>query len=143
MSFTKIARAEARSIRDAKLYDQLIYEGWCESGVVVEILEDLEIPHEVMSEGSAYVPGSQIYAPAWVFGVWYNAGMPISPSHSRWDIVRTLLTTTKASRDEQRLVTAELAMEAGIPVSARRAAQNFIEVLRGDRKSQEDDNGDS
>ena len=129
-------QAEARSIRDFKVYEQMIREGWHESNVAVEILEELQIAHEVMGDRSAYVPGAQIFAPIWVFGVWYNAGMPITSANMKWAIVKALLVTTRDSRNEQQLLTAELSMDGSIPASARRAAHNFVEVLQGRRKKQ-------
>jgi hypothetical protein len=127
-------QAEARSIRDFRIHDQLIREGWHESNVPVDILEELQIAHEVMSDRSAYVPGAQVYAPVWVFGVWFNAGMPIVGTSVRWAIVKALLATTRDSMNEQQTLTAELSMDTAVPASVRRSALNLIEVLQGRRK---------
>lgn len=132
-----MAQTEARSIRDHRIYDRLIHDGWYESNVPVEILRELQIDHEVMKDHSAYVPGVQIYAPAWVFGVWFNAGMPLSTNSIRWSIVRALLVTTRDSRNEQKLLAAELSLDPSLPSSARTAARNLTEVLQGFRKNQE------
>jgi len=131
MPFTKIARAEIRQIAAHEFHARMIYRGWYEANVSASLLDDLDIPHEEADGYSAYTPGNAIYAPVWVFGLWVNAGMPITDRDARWPIVFGLLSAARDSRKEQELVSGDLALSQS---PARSAALNFLEVVRGERK---------
>lgn len=139
MSFTKIAKAErTRILSDQRRRDRL-YRGWYPSNVHASLLDQLKIEYEVEDSLSSYSPSAEVYAPAWVYGVWFNAGMPISDADPKWVIVRSLLVTTRDSIEEQKMVAAELALDGAIPSTARAAAKNLSEVLQGHRKTEASD----
>lgn len=139
MSFTKIAEAERKRILSKQRRDDRLHWGWYASSVKPQILDELSIEYEVEDSQSSYTPGVQVYAPVWVYGVWFNAGMPVDDDDSRWDIVRSLLVATRDSTHEQEMVTAELTLEGSISSSARSAARNLVEVLQGHRKTEVSD----
>lgn len=139
MSLTKIAQAERKKVLLVDLYAQMLYQGWHLVDVPAQMLEDLHIDFELTEEKSIYAPKSHVFAPVWVFGVWFNAGMSFGGRGSQWDIVRGLLITTRDSAKEQELVSAELSLDAATPPSVRHAARNFLEVMSGQRKSETKD----
>lgn len=134
MPLTRAARIEAHADRQQNAYERLIYEGWYNANIPAYVLEELGIEYEVIADSSAYSTNALVYAPFWVFGVWYNAGMPGSILSSRWNAVRSLLIITRDSREEQKMVSAELTMDSALPLSAKTAAVNLVDILTGRRK---------
>lgn len=136
MPLTKIAEAERRRAVSSTIFERMIHRGWYEADVSAELLIELAIPHEVVNGQSAFSPIAKIHAPVWVFGVWYNAGAPMSSLNPRWSAVRSLLVTTRDSIKEQELLAAEMVLDSSMAPAARNAASNFLEIRQGKRKSE-------
>lgn len=139
MSFTKIAKAEQRRILSYQRAEERQRRGWHGTSIPAALLVELGIEYETEDSTSPYAPDVVAYAPVWVFGVWFNAGMPIDEHDPKWGILKTLLMTTRDSAREKEMVASEIMLEGSISKSARLAAQNFLEVLHGKRKTEVSD----
>lgn len=136
MPLTKIAEAERRRSSSSAIFEEMVHRGWYEVDVSAEMLVELEIPYEVVNGQSAFSPTAKIHAPIWVFGVWHNAGAPMSAFNPRWSAVKSLLIITRDSTKEQEMLTAEMILDVSTPQAARKAASNFLEIRQGKRKSE-------
>lgn len=135
MSFTKIALAEQKRAVWLRRREQFLQEGWylCPCSFSVKsLLTDIGIDHESAEGLSGYDNDVRIYAPVWVYGVWYHSGQPTSQYSQRWGAFKSLLGATFASRREQELVAAELSLDSGVPKEVRSAALSFVAAVNRD-----------
>lgn len=108
-------------------------KGWYETLVPALLLERLQIDFEAFDrERSVYKPGL-LWAPVWVYAVWFQ-----SSPRMDWEVIEPQLGKAKGNIVEQQMVCGELAISGNAPPSARRAARNYVNIIRGEPAEEED-----